>query len=234
MNKLVFAALLLGGLAQATGCIISSDDNNETAYFDVSWNLTEGPNDTTATTCPGDTVEVVSQRVGGTEYIDLYDCVDGSGVTAALPLGDYSVWVNVRQNETLMAQSFLGTSRLDLDGETVLIGFDIAIDGGFFGLTWSMTDDVSDLTCSEVGAGGVSVLSTLVGPNTATDDIFDCTDASAVTAKLPFGEYVIVVALLDEVDDSVLGDSDPRQDLFLTYGNELNDLGNFEFVFPPL
>jgi hypothetical protein len=232
MNKLVFAALLLGGLTQATGCIIVSDDDDETGYFNVSWNLTEGANDTTASTCPGDTVEVVSERVGGTQFVDLYDCVDGSGETAALPLGDYNVWVNVKQGDTLMAQSFLGTASIDLDGETVPIGFDIAIDGGYFGLTWSMTDDLADLTCGDVGAGGVSVLSTLIGPNTGIDDIFDCTDGSATTPKLDLGDYTIVVSLLDAVDDSVLGASMPRE-TSLDYGNELNDLGNFEFVFAP-
>lgn len=324
MNKLVMAALLAGGLAQATGCIISSDDPaaqirvswqitgdscptggsidvvaqrvggqeftdrftcvasgegttaplplgtyavwvnvvtaDETLYaqsgsaditldldgeivpvnFDISsgsaqmrvnWQLTSLGGDP----CPANgSVEVVSQRAGGAEFIDIYDCVAGEGVTAAVPLGTYTVWVNVvTADDALWAQSFAADVTLDVDGDIVPVNFDILTDEGFLYATWAIIDDSDqvEVSCANAGAGAVSILSTLVGPNgMGYDDVFTCEDHEGMTSPLPLGEYTVVTSLLDD-QDAVLGQSEARS-VDILFGNELVDLGNFDFTVP--
>ena len=48
---------------------------------------------------------------------------------------------------------------------------------------------------------------------------------------LPLGDYDVQVTLLD-VDEAVLGDSQTRQEI-LDVGNEIVDLGNFDFTVVP-
>jgi hypothetical protein len=239
MKKLVFAALMLGGLAQTTGCIITSDDDDDdvinTAQFDVTWNLTEGASEAAAACADWGitTIQVVSAPTVGSEYIDLYDCIDGYNATAPLPLGDYTVWVNaLDSSDYMVAQSNSQAATLDLGGELVPLTFDFPVDGGYFALTWNLVD-MSDnpLTCTEVGSGGVGVLSTIVGTADAYDDLFNCEDGEGVTAKVDIADYTVVVDILDTAEPpGSLGMSEPRT-VSIEYGNELNDLGNFEFVF---
>lgn len=239
MKKLVFAALMLGGLAQATGCIITSDDDDDddinTAQFDVHWNMTEGDSETAAACADYgiETIQVVSEPVGGSQYIDLYNCSDGYNATAPLPLGDYTVWVNALDSgDNLIAQSNSQASTLDLGGELVTLNFSFPVDGGFFALTWNLVDQSDNaLTCTEVVSGGVGVLSTVVGSSEAYDDLFDCDVGEGVTAKLPVENYTVMVDILDTAEPpGSLGSSEPRT-VAIEYGNHLNDLGNFEFVF---
>lgn len=228
MNKLVLTALMLGGLSQATGCIISSGGDDPAAQLRVNWQLTSLGGDPCP---PNGSVEVVSQRAGGAEFIDIYDCVAGEGVTASLPLGTYTVWVNVITADNLLwAQSFATDVTLDLDGEIVPVNFDILTDEGYLFATWNIIEDATGnpLTCAEAGAGGVSILSTLVDSGgMGYDDIFTCEDGEGMTSPLPIGEYTVVTSLLDD-NDAVLGQSLAR-DAEIQYGNELVDLGNFEF-----
>ena len=85
MNKLALSALMIGGLFQATGCIITTDDGDEVGFFDVSWSP-DGA-------CPdGAAAEIISmEKSSGQMFTDIYNCTDGGGVTAGLALGDYDV-----------------------------------------------------------------------------------------------------------------------------------------------
>ncbi len=240
MKKLVFAALMLGGLAQTTGCIITSDDDDDddvvnTAQFDVTWDLTEGESEVAAACADWgiETIQVVSAPTTGTEYIDLYNCTDGFNATDPLPLGDYTVWVNALDaGDNMVAQSNSQMSTLDLGGDLVPLTFSFPVDGGYFALTWDLVDTGDNvLTCSEVGSGGVGVLSTIVGTADAYDDLFNCEDGEGVTAKVDVADYTVVVDILDTAEPpGSLGSSEPRT-VSIDYGNHLNDLGNFEFVF---
>lgn len=219
---------MAGGLAQATGCL-SSDP--PTALMRVNWELTSLDGDP----CPENgSVEVVSQHSGGAEFVDIYHCVAGEGVTAALPLGTYTVWVNVvTPEDTLWAESFATEVTLDLDREIVPVNFSILTDEGYLYATWSLVDEVSneELTCADAAADGVSIVSTLVDAGgTGTDHVFDCEDHEGMTAPLPIGEYTVVTSLLDS-QEQVLNQSAPRS-AKIQFGNELVDLGNFDFDVP--
>lgn len=242
MKNLVFAALLAGGLTQATGCIITSDDDDPvtTSSFLVTWNLESG-----LTTPPGaigcgdagvDTIRTISEPTGAAQIVDLFDCADGTHETAPLPLRNYTVWVEALDAaEALVAQSFASEETL-FDANPVGVTFTFPVDIGYFGLTWTITENGSPATCGANDA--LSVLSTPVGSSgTGYDDIFDCVDGTGTTtAPLALDDYTVVVALLDDMgtvdtgDDFVYGQSEPRVE-GIDFGNHLVDLGNFEFEF---
>lgn len=228
MNKLALSALMIGGLFQATGCIITSDSNdNSFGFFDVAWS-TDGA-------CPaGAAAYVISQNRTTNERVeDIFNCTDGSGVTAGIVLGDYDVWVEITSTDgaTLFAQSSAITSSLTRDGNIVTVDLPIfPMNEGFFGLSWTLSDaGGSPLTCAEVFAGGVDIVATSASTSEALVDVFNCEDGSDISAEYPIDTYTIVVDILDE-NDAALGSSVAREES-ITYGNQLNDLGNFDFVF---
>ena len=236
MNKLVFAAMLVGSLSLATGCIISSDDE-VSANFDFSWTLSSQSNEGCGSAT---TARVTSELAGGEKFIDLYDCVAGGGLSAPLPLGDYTVWVDLLDaSGNLYAQSFAGLANLDLEAEIVGVNFPVTTDAGYMSLSWTLEDnnDGSALSCLDAGVDDVSVLATVVGgAGTFTDDVFpcdmnsnSCADGSCLTGEIDLGMHTVVVAVLDSNGDS-LGDSQPRTVNF-TFGNQLEPLGNFNFQF---
>jgi len=204
--------------------------------FDVTWNLTAGdPEATTNCAAAGvDTIQVVSQPNVGTDFVDLFDCAGGSGLTAPLPPGSYTVWVNALDGSNdLVARSAAQSYSLQADDDAVLLLYLFPVDGGFFSLTWTLVDTGDNpLTCAAVGAGGVSLLSTLVGTADAYEDIFDCAAGEGETAKLPVHDYTVVIDLLDDdVPPGSLATSAPRS-VSIDFGNHRFDLGNFEFVLP--
>ncbi len=236
MKKLVFAALLLGGLSQATGCIISSGDD-PVGYFDITWSLSSANNEGCGDAV---TARVTSQDSTGFEFVDLFDCVAGGGTSAPLPLDNYTVWVDLLDvNDALYAQSAAAATSIDIEGETVGVVFPITTDAGYMALSWTLEDDASGaaLTCAEVGVSSVSVLATVVGgAATFVDDVFpcdmnsnSCDGTSCVTGEIDLGSHTVVVSVLDSSDLS-LGESQPRTVDF-TFGNQLEDLGNFTFLF---
>lgn len=234
MKNLVFATLLLGGLSQATGCIITSDDDPvDESSFLVSWNLTAAPDDQNAPVainCADSgvaTIRTVSEPTGGAQIIDLFDCVDGSHQTAPLPLADYLVWVQALDaGELMLAQSFASEETL-FDANPVGVSFTFPVNIGWLGLSWTLVGD----TCQT--GDGVSVLTTPVnGGGTFFDEVFNCVDGAATTTQnIPIDDLTVSVSLID-TDDNVLGQSEPRSTA-IQYGNHLVDLGNFEFDFTP-
>ena len=233
MNKLAITALFGAVLLQAAGCIITTDDPDEVVggSFNVSWSVTGG--------CPtaDAAVEVISQNraVAADKFTDIYNCTDGGGVTALMPLGDYDVWVEVTDaaGTTLLAQSNLAAGSLIADGDLVNVAIDpFHGDMGFFGVTWNLVDTAGTaLTCAEVFSGGVDIVATVAGTSDATADLFNCEDGQGVTDPLALGTYTVVVEILDqETPPGALGIS-TAVDESITFGNELVDLGNKEFEF---
>lgn len=227
MNKLALSALMIGGLFQATGCIITTDNGDEVGSFDVAWS-TDGA-------CPdGAAAEIISLDVTTQErFTDIYNCSDGAGVTAGLPLGLYDVWVEITSADgnSLFAQSNAVQGSLTRDGDLLPINVPaFPINDGYFGLTWSLLDGGgAALTCADVFSGGVDIVATSASTSEALVDVFNCEDGTGVSAKYPIDTYTIVVDVLDE-NDAALGSSVAREES-ITFGNELVDLGNFDFTF---
>jgi hypothetical protein len=221
-----FALLSALLIAPATGCIFVSDDDpgdddvpDETGTVEATWNLLD---DGAAAGCPGpDATIVVQPAGGGTPYEDIYDCADGVGTAADIPVGNYTVWVDIHDGATLLAQSEAVDVSVDAN-DLIEAVFDIDVANGFFDISWT----IAGSSC-QASDGGVSVLSTIAQTTTAFDDVFDCEDgedpAIATTAALPIADYVIAVSLLDS-NDLAIGDAPEIQES-ITYGNEFFDLG---------
>jgi hypothetical protein len=215
MKKLVMSALMLGVLSQAAGCIFVTDDDGETAAMDVGWVLEDG-------SCGGPVnTATINALLDGdsTPYKDIYDCADGSGITQDLPLGHYTVWVDLTDGSggQLMAQSESFETDLVTQDQLVVADFTINVTNGFFDVGWTFAG--GDTCADAVGEDGISVLSTEVGnPSGAFDDLFDCEDGFGVTFPIPVGEYTISTAIIN-ANGEALGDAPPVTEV-IDHGNE--------------
>lgn len=244
MKKLAFAALVIGGLMQASGCVIVTDDDPDdpdpgrvptgdpSAQFDVAWDLIGG--------CPdgATTIQIVSDDGAATPFEDLIDCTpSGSFTVPPLPLGVYDVYINVTDDAgNRFASSLAVEAELVADGEIVEVPtFTFPTDSGYMALTWDVIDDATNepLTCAEVGADDVVLSGTVVArPDEFYDFEFPCEDFEGVSGEMPIDDYTLVVWLSNAADDdqnNSIGTSQER-DVSITYGNELVDLGNFDFA----
>jgi hypothetical protein len=116
---------------------------------------------------------------------------------------------------------------------------DDEVDQGVFRTTWTLTQNGSTVSCGDVGADGVSFLSTAASTNMGYDDVFNCTALAGNTSPLPLDDYQISVSVLD-AQDNVLGQTpNPLQASFLgpcdleSDGTCFVDLPNIEFAFSP-
>jgi hypothetical protein len=242
------SALVLGGLSQAAGCIIVSDDDPdvvETAAVQVTWDLVNG-GDPAGCPAGATTAAINALRAGDADpYVFLYDCADGTGATVDefgdydLPLDSYDVWVDLTDDSgaVLYAQSELATINLDQPGELATAIYTIDVANGFFDVAWTLeSSSGSALTCADVGGeDGVSVLSTISGTTEAFDDLFDCENGGGTTFELPIADYTVAVSIIDDPDGPgpqagvSLGDADIIQ-TSIDYGNQFRDLGTVPIV----
>jgi hypothetical protein len=237
MNRTMLIAALC--VQASAGCVVTSQ--GEDSRVRVRWNLVAGDDNAPAACPPGVvTAAVVAEPVSdgddtlgdGDEIYDLFDCVDGSGRTDALPSGRYDIWVDIYDDaDRLVAQSGLQEVVLGVGEQRDLV-YEISLDRGSFGLSWSISDGASSTTCAAVNGGEVWVASTLAGPSgTSFDDFFRCTDGQAVTPGLPLGDYRVAVTLVDGVRLPL------HQPLVLEtaldFGNAFVDLGHIDFALEP-
>lgn len=258
MKKLVLATLLCGSVAQLGGCIIVGDDDGGDptpptppdamerpdaepepipSAIVVSWTLLGGVPDNegvqSEVSCPPDSDVVITAdpdpAVEGGEFTFMDDCAAGESVPLELAPDVYDVWIDlVAPDGTIIAQSDIEEGVV-LDPETLVeLPFEFSADRGRLGLTWTILEDGVESTCANVGAADVSLLLTIAGTSEGDDFLFSCEAGQGVTDPLLLEEYVGVVYLLD-ANEAVLGESEPRPNIFLEYGNHFVDLGNFTF-----
>lgn len=220
MNKLALSALCLGALFQSN-CVVEGEGE-----LDVTWQLDPG--------CPtvDSAVEIHAQNIVTKKvFTDIYNCTDGRGLMSRLPLADYDVWIDVTDAAGgLFAQSNLVAASVDFDGDVIFVDMPtFSVDEASFGLTWSLVDGGVATTCADVFADTVQIEATLVNSTAAIRvGKFDCAAGTAVTDPLALGEYEIYIDILQDPD--LLGTS-MRRSAKLEWGNQLNDIGNFEFTF---
>jgi hypothetical protein len=237
MKKLVLVTLLMAGLIPAgSGCIFTSDDDDDGADgadgadgSDGSDGGGEGFSFLATFDCPPDAdVMVITVTPAGSstsQEPEEFDCAAGEG-EILLDAGDYDVELLPEGDIgefAAQSDSFTGA-----DGDEVTLDFVFPDDVGFFTLTWTLSDDLGPIECADLASAGVSVVSTLLGPDTLTDDIFDCEDLGGTTSELELGPYSVSMSILDKNDEAI-GVADPVE-TELTYGDELQDLGNFDVV----
>jgi hypothetical protein len=223
-------------LLASTGCVVTTE--GEDSRVRVTWNLVAG-DDNAPSACPRgvNTAAVVSEPVNdgdstigdGDEIYDLFDCAARIGQTGALSPGRYEVWVDIYDTaDRLVAQSSAQVVDLGV-GDLRDIVYDISLDHGSFGLSWTISDGARGLSCGQVNGREVWVASALVGPNGTTyDDLFQCVDGQAVTPALPLGVYDVGVTLVDGARQAM---HEPLViESSLDWGNAFVDLGSIEFA----
>jgi len=195
MRNLVFSALAIAGLTQASGCIIGGGSDDGT--FSLTWTL-EDPagNLLTCSEAGADQVELLVTLQGTTQgTADRWDCNDAGGQTFALTPGFYDFEVNALQGTgdaaTAIGFGGSGLGEIVADADTDLGHFDIVIDGGSNLVNFDITVDYGTAggdNCTETAAGGSGVIQQII-------NIYDaggatCLDYAILTAQDTLGTCV--------------------------------------------
>ena len=242
-NKTIQSILTAAFLLASTGCIIDGDDNafngvgDEGAFVNVNWELIGG--------CPpGAAGAVFSYQLNepGTDVFtdEAVDCqASGMFLSDPLPLGTYSeiFFDIVDANGAVLAQSnVVPNVQLVNPGEVVeLPVLEFPSIGGFFELSWSISTNMgAALTCIQAGAASVFLSADLDDgdPETLFDFTFPCQQVEPVlTDVLPIGDYQVDLTLLDP-NGTPIG-ADLSGNGTIAFGNDLHNLGTFDFVPAP-
>ena len=153
MRKLVLGALLIGSLAMTSGCIITSDDDDDGGRFSLTWSLTAGVGgaDISCSDAGATGVSSIATLAGTTSgFDDIFTCGDGQGTTGILPLGDYTVVVSVLGLDDNGDEIALGTS---LPRSESLIDPGVTEDLGDFTFAFNANGDL-DFGVDYGAAGG--------------------------------------------------------------------------------
>lgn len=239
MKKLVLGSLFLALIAsQATGCIISSDDAPEDAFVTAQWSFRNVASQAN-TGCPAGfaTVALYNQEVDSNDRpiagippeIDLFDCIDGSGTTGAIPAVAYETWYEVTNGDggALYGQSLAAIVDVTIEDKT--FSASILNDGGYFSLSWILRGDTSarTLNCSEIpNIDGVEIVTTLTSGGAAVVDKFDCGAAFEISGGLLQGSYTVSVdAFQDGAGGGALGEPVTLTNRTIADRNDVTDLG---------
>ncbi len=227
MNKLALTAILVGGLLQTSGCIITTDDDpSEGGLLEVSWPV-EACNSTTATVY---TMNTATQEM----FMDAYPCSaggTGSSSPLLLPLGNWDVWVQIQNDAMTRAHATSNATNVDffLDGDVALVSTNpVANEQGNFEFEWTLADGGgAALTCTAAGADGARFLTTLANTTQGDAHVYDCDTFYGKSAGIDAGLYTVVVELID-ASDAVLGNFDAFEETVI--GNYTIHLGIFDFT----
>lgn len=245
MKKLVLSTLMLAGVSQAAGCVVSEGD--DTGNVAVTWSTltADGQGLGVNTPCPAGatsaTIYALPDGQSADPFEDRYLCNDRSGFAADLPAGRYTVWV--RLTDSSLVTRFAESASQSIDvfaGSTASAPpFGIFVDHAFYDVSWNLRPPGSPgpVACSAVaGENDVSILPT-DGGGSDYETIVDCEEGLApaitTTRPLPSGgsqAWTIKVALLN-AQDAVIGDAPtitPQESGPLEYGNQYVALGVVE------
>jgi hypothetical protein len=235
VKKLVFAALLCGGIAQlGTGCIITTNEPDpilpdpDPTTISATWQFLSGDGNDPVL-CPGyaTTVELITEDSFGDQIVDQFECGKELVAVERNP-GTYDVWVRLTDDTHVptYAQSLSAVVALD-EGYDTPIDFVVSIDRASFFFSWEITDNAAAADCDVLGIGNVAVTSTLVGDgSTAYDEEATCAYYEYTTEGMVLGTYTVSIALLDTENAGAVYVADSVEET-LRWGNDFVNLGNF-------
>ena len=241
MKKLVLLALTAMVAMTASGCIITSGDDDpidEFATITAKWSIKNLASNNNNLPCPpGTTTAAVYNQViddngnlVGSPAIDLFNCSDFQGAATDLDPDIYQTWVELTSDNgtNVYAQSLSGIVDVitaDKTFETTILE-----DGGYFQLSWTLRAAVggAELSCSQATANGVSILATLTSGGSGTDDILDCEPGSGVTAGLRMGTYVVSIDAVNSANEALGPDPVLKNNVVIADRNEVTDLGHVD------
>lgn len=223
MKNLVLTVAVLGIASFAAAC--GSSGSVTASWTLQDWNEATGTA-SLATACPqgGDTIIVYSLPAGDTDpslaYKDLFDCsVTGSGTASALPVGDYTVWVEVTDHAgtALYAQSDSQAATVVGGGNTP-VSFQFQLNAAPVSAQWTLVDNTGAAT-SCAGVGGIET-EAMQGTSLPISDQFDCAAGSGTTNPLPVAIYQFGLAAVDNSNPpKALGPESTPISLNVQYGS---------------
>lgn len=217
MRRLLVCAAALG----AAACV-------ETG-LDVAWTLSFDGDVPTCEQAGAADVRVVSTNLAEQEILtDRFACAAGTGVTQALPPGDYDVAIELLDAASLpiVTVPFPGIP-VDDGGLTKLPLVTFRVGGTLF-TDWAITQGGVPATCADVGASQLSIFTTDKDGG-QVDDLFDCVELYGRTGPLMHGQYTVVVSLIDMNGNTVAQEPAFQATVAADTGT---DLGGFSFDFP--
>jgi hypothetical protein len=212
MKKLVLGSLLLAAIAtQATGCIITTEDDDpgEAAFITADWtfrNIATQSN----TGCPAgfgtvalhnQEVDLDNRPIPGTEVIDLFDCIDGRHESAPLDPVVYETWLEVTSSGGASVYAESLSAIVDVTQVDKTFSATILNDGGYFQVAWDLRGATTNnpLQCRDVAnLDGVEIISTVTGGTQAVVDKFDCENGIDISGGLLQGSYTVSVDAFDD------------------------------------
>ncbi len=243
MKQLVLGMFVAAIASQAAGCIFVSDNDNdgggdgigEEAVIRANWDFVSVAGTNTGCGPDVNTIAVITtevngidQPIAGTELTDLYDCVDGTGVTDPLPPARILVYLEARFENTLQGQSL--SEYLDITNLNVEQDFTFISDGGRFVFDYALVGENTGapLTCAQADASDVGLLATVTGGVAATDDLFPCTgDGTGFEVSDPIlaGSYTVVLDAVNANNEALGTTSVTLSNVLVGDINSLVDLG---------
>lgn len=250
MKNLVLGALLAAA-SIATGCSSSDGDDGGPVVVGttvtVNWDFAHLVGDgSEPRSCPSGfgTAIIKSQAIDdgthlgtGTDFVDKFDCADGTG-TIVLPDDDqYLVWVEITNDSesTLYAES--NSTYVDTSASVPAVNVEILDNGGYFFFTWDLEeDDGTPVSCADANidpAGAVDAVSTsIANASDFADDRFTCADHYGTTDGLLAGTYTVAIS----VDDATgkIGEAETKTNQVIEAPNKLTDLGHVIITLDPV
>ena len=180
-------------------------------------------------------------------YLDIFSCAAGQGTTGPIPDttkfpnatgGTFETFVAITNHsgsmvyaESLSDLEDLRTANGVFPNDPDHLHGTIYNNGGYFTASWTLKGATSNsqLSCSQAGSGGVSILSTVTGGSQAVDDVFKCSDGDNPfiwTGGLLEGSYTVSVSALDtSTPGAALGQPTNLSNQIIRGQNQVTDLG---------
>ncbi|HWM87467.1 MAG TPA: hypothetical protein VNO33_16555 [Kofleriaceae bacterium] len=228
---------MTAGLLQATGCIISSDDDDDgisDGADDGGDGLDPGILFAPTWICPpdADTITFFATPVGGSTSIDeTFNCDDPDPEPILYDADDYTIEALPEGTIGPFYSQFADIG--GVDGDLIDdVDFVFTDDGGFFTLTWTIDGLDPVKSCADLGADSLAVDATFVDdPGLELVDEFPCEDGIGVTdidpLGWPIGEYVLDISLIDSAGVAIT-DPNPVTKVFIDFADHLSDLGTVD------
>ena len=237
MRKLVCVLLF------AAACGSSSSDPQITAIFSV---YSGGPSGivlcqpVAGRAYRGEDFVRVNARLTGTQgagFSDVYPCDVDLAVTPPLTTGpgSYDVWVDYgsdRNSPNISDWVITDTTEtvtVLVDGDFE-VDVDLRLDNGYLEANWTIDGATCDATTPSV-----SLLSTVTGPGTSVEDLYNCVDGNenpdpVITSPTLLGGYTVHAAALNAQDQQIGPGTDVTVDadgapIRIIEGNDYVDLG---------
>lgn len=242
MKKLVLTSIIAAGTSLAVGCTVVEDD--PVIIADITL-LNGGPGPivclNSPTAFPGrDGLRVNARLTGTTRVIsDVYNCDVFALQTPPLPdgIGEYEIWVDYINDRGFPDDPSQWAVVDETDTAIVFADTDVhvtavlTLNNGFFTANWSLSDSggAPITSCDDIpDEDGVSILGTIAGTSTASEDIFNCEDGfnnpdPVITAPLEIEDYVVSISILNAQQQAI--GAAPDQTDSISTGNSYDDLG---------